>query len=81
MNKRIIGDLPHRLSRLALAAVLTLPLLAACGEEEVAEEPVAPAETTTGNTGNTESPAGVPSTLDSTGRAIEAVPPANSNGQ
>ena len=77
MNKRIIGDLPHRLSRLALAAVLTLPLLAACGEEEVAEEPVAPAETTTGNT---ESPAGVPSTLDSTERAIEAVPP-KSNGQ
>jgi hypothetical protein len=79
MNKQIVGDLQHRLSRLALAAILTLPLLAACGEDEVAErEPAAPAETTTGNK---ESPAGVPSTLDSTERAIEAVPPAKSNGQ
>ncbi|UEM18572.1 hypothetical protein JL100_015755 [Skermanella mucosa] len=78
MTKRFTGGSLRRLSRPALAAVLALPLLAACGEDEAAEqETTAPAVSTDEER---ESPAGVPSTLESTERAIEAVPP-KSDGQ
>ncbi|WP_158044835.1 hypothetical protein [Skermanella pratensis] len=78
MTKQFTGDLLRRLLRPALAAVLALPLLAACGEDEAAEqETTAPAASTADRQ---ESPAGVPSTLESTERAIEAVPP-KSDGQ
>lgn len=53
-------------------------LLAACGEDEVAEQETTSPPASTSD--NQEAPAGVPSTLESTERAIEAVPP-KSDGQ
>lgn len=78
MTKRFTGDLLRRLSRPALAAVLALPLLAACGEDEAAEQDTTSPPASTAD--RQEAPAGVPSTLESTERAIEAVPP-KSDGQ
>lgn len=72
----------RRLSRASLAGALALPLLAGCGEEEVAKQepssPATPPATAEAPPAADKSaaPAGVPGAIESTDRAIQSVPPA-----
>ncbi|HEY0834279.1 MAG TPA: hypothetical protein VGE72_10270 [Azospirillum sp.] len=74
----------RRIARVTLAGALALPLLVACGEEEVAEEPAATPPATAeapATTAKPPAPAGVPGAIESTDRAIQAVPPAEPGKQ